>query len=130
MPRLLQIAVGAALVLHGLIHLMGTYVYMGFGRMESLPYKTTLLRGRWDLGERGIHLFGALWLIPLVGFCALGAGIAVRGWLPVTSLIAVTLVSLALTVLDWDVAYAGALLDGLILAALGWGPVLAAGGSR
>lgn len=130
MPRFLQIAVGAVLVLHGVIHMMGAYVYMGLGRIESLPYKTTLLGGRWDLGEHGTHLFGASWLVPLIGFCALGANLAVRGGLPVSALVAVTLFSLALTVLDWKVAYAGALLDGLILAASWGGPALATGGVR
>jgi hypothetical protein len=57
-------AAGVVLVLHGMIHLMGTTVYMKLGHVEASPYKTTLLGGRWDPGEGGMRVFGALWLIP------------------------------------------------------------------
>jgi hypothetical protein len=45
----------AALVLitHGLIHFMGTIVYMKLGEIPGFNYKTTLLNGRWDLGVFG-----------------------------------------------------------------------------
>jgi hypothetical protein len=110
------------LALHGLIHLMGTTVYMKLGTIAALPYKTTLLGGRWDLGERGMRAFGALWAVAAIGFVvaalALLAGWA--WWQP--ALLAVALFSLMLTALDWSNAYAGALINILILAALWLGP--------
>lgn len=39
------------LILHGLIHLMGTVTYMKLGVVEGLTYKTTLLDGRWELAR-------------------------------------------------------------------------------
>ena len=54
------------LVVHGLIHLMGTAVYMRFGEVKGLTYKTTLLSGHWELGEGGIRVFGALWVLPTI----------------------------------------------------------------
>jgi hypothetical protein len=42
----LVIGAAAVLALHGLIHLMGTTVYMQWSTIESFPYKTTLLAGR------------------------------------------------------------------------------------
>ena len=44
------------------------------------------------------------------------------GWQPL--LLGVTLLSLALTALDWDVAFAGVILNIVILALLGLGPRL------
>ena len=62
MSKILLIIVSIGLVLHGLIHLMGTTVYMKLGMIEGFGYKTTLLAGRFDLGAGGIAVFGALWV--------------------------------------------------------------------
>jgi hypothetical protein len=53
MARILIIGAVAVLVLHSLIHLMGTAVYMRLTTIEGFSYKTTLLGGRWDLGTSG-----------------------------------------------------------------------------
>jgi hypothetical protein len=68
MFKTMIIIASIVLVLHGLIHLMGTAVYMKLGTVEGLKYKTTLLGGRWDLGAGGIWVFGALWAVAAVGF--------------------------------------------------------------
>jgi hypothetical protein len=113
------------LVLHGLIHLMGTTVYMKLGTLEALPYKTTLLSGRWDLGEGGIRAFGALWAVAAIGFVvAAVALLAGWGWWQPT-LIWVALFSLVLTALDWSNAYAGVIINIVILAVLALGPRIA-----
>jgi hypothetical protein len=124
MQHLVIWAFAILLVVHGLIHLMGTTVYMKLGQIQGLPYKTTLLGGRWDLGERGIRVFGALWVLPAVGFVLAGAGLFVNhpawGSLAIVSCV----VSLVLTLLDVRAAFAGAILDVLILAAIWMGPIL------
>jgi hypothetical protein len=103
---------------------MGTAVYMKLVRIEGLPYKTTLLGGRWNLGGPGMRFFGALWALPAFGFVrggvALLAGHAM--WVPVV--VVTTLVSLLLTVLDFSAAYAGAILNAVILAMVWLGPVI------
>jgi hypothetical protein len=103
------------LVLHGLIHLMGTVTYMQLGTVQGLAYKTTLLNGRWDLGAGGIGIYGALWAVTAVGFIAIAATLPFgwRWWKPVLAGIAVF--SLILTALDWKVASAGAILNLVIL---------------
>ena len=115
MRKLLIDIAAVLLVLHGLIHLMGTTVYLQFGQIQGLPYKTTLLDARWDLGENGIRVFGALWVLPALGFVL--SAMALLGswasWQPL--LIGVTILSLALTVLDWSAAYAGAIFNVVIL---------------
>lgn len=110
------------LVVHGLIHLMGPAVYMRLFEIQDFSYKTTLLGGRWDLGENGISIFGAMWVIPAVGFIVISAALLTkwRWWKQV--LVAVALFSLVLTALDWSIAYAGAVLNIFILAVVGLRP--------
>jgi hypothetical protein len=124
MHTALLVAAVAILAIHGLIHLMGTTVYMKLGKIEELPYKTTLVGGRWELGESGIRVFGALWVVPAVGF-VLGALALAMGWdwwRPLV--VGMALVSLILTVLDWGVAYAGAITNAVILGVVLLGPSL------
>ena len=47
MLRIMLIVATIVLVLHGLIHLMGTAAYMKLAVIQQLPYKTTVLGGRW-----------------------------------------------------------------------------------
>jgi hypothetical protein len=118
MNRLVVGALAVLLVAHGLIHLMGTAVYLKLGRIEGLPYKTTLLGGRWDLGEEGMLAFGALWVLPAVGFVLAGAALWAGwpAWRPM--LVAVAAFSLVLTLLDWASAHAGAVINIVILGAV------------
>ena len=51
--KALEIIVAVVLALHGLIHFMGTAAYLKLADIQGLPYKTTVLAGRWDLGEAG-----------------------------------------------------------------------------
>ena len=125
MSRILFYSSVVFLVLHGLIHLMGTTVYMKLGRVEGLAYKTTVLGGRLDLGEGGIAVVGALWLLAALGFVAAAAAlVAGFGW-GAALLVGVTLLSLLLTVLDWNAAFVGAIFNLVILAVLFVGPRLA-----
>jgi hypothetical protein len=113
--RLVAGAFAVFLIIHGLIHLMGTTVYMKLGRIDGLPYKTTLLSGRWQLSEHGMRAFGALWVIPTLGFVLAGIALLanVAAWMPLA--VGAAVVSLVLTVLDLKAAYAGALLNLLVL---------------
>jgi hypothetical protein len=116
MIRIATFAAAFVLVVHGLIHLMGTAVYARHAEIKGLSYKTTLLSGHWELGEGGIRVFGWLWVLPAIGFAA--AALALPGgwgwWKPV--LIGATLLSLAITALDWSNAFMGAIVDIVILA--------------
>ena len=113
------------LVVHGLIHLMGTAVYMRLAEVRGLTYKTTLLSGDWELGENGIRVFGALWILPTIGFVAAALALAIGWgwWQPV--LLWTTLLSLALTGLDWRNAFMGAITDTAILVLLWLRPHIA-----
>ncbi len=125
MKKLVRVIIALVLALHGLVHLMGTAVYMKLGRVEGLTYKTTLLGGSLELGEGGMAVYGALWAVAAVGFLAAAAALAAgwRGWRPL--LVGVALFSLLLTALDWGVAYAGIAVNVAILAAVWLGPRIA-----
>lgn len=111
---------GFVLVAHGLIHLMGTTVYMRLGDVQGFSYKTTLLGGRWDVGTAGIGLFGLLWAVAAVGFIAASVGMLTGSSWWQAVLIAVSVFSLVLTGLDSSLAFAGVVVNLVILALLVW----------
>ena len=114
----MKIIAAIVLALHGLIHLMGTFAYLRILEIPSLPYKTIFLGGRIDLGEFGTGVFGALWGVAAIGFVV--ASIAMltnRSWWRLV-LLAVTLLSLVITILDSSLAFAGVVLNVLILLGL------------
>jgi len=106
-----------ALCVHGLIHLMGTVVYMGLGSLEGLPYKTTLA-GRWDVGGSGMTVFGMLWGVAGAAFVVAGIGLAsgASWWVQATA--GAAALSLVLSLLDWRIAYVAAAVDATVLAGL------------
>ena len=116
--KLLYIISGVILIGHGSIHLIGVGVYLRLAEIEGLTYKTTLLGGRWDLGTAGIGWFGGLWLVPVLGFVISAIGKMTKQDWWCSLILATTLFSLVITVLDYQVAYAGVLVNLLILAGL------------
>jgi len=100
---------------HGLIHFIGVVVYWQLAVLNEIPYKTTLLGDRWNIGDTGTRIFGLLWLIGAFGFVVTAAGMAFRTawWQPV--LLVTTLFSLVITILDWDAAKFGAITNIIIL---------------
>ncbi len=107
MKRFFVGAIAFALVIHGLIHLMGAVAYLRLGDIASLPYKTTVLNGALDIGEAGITLVGLAWGISAVLFVtAAYAVMATKAWWRGLLLSAVAS-SLFLSTLDYDLALAG-----------------------
>lgn len=122
----LLIGAAAVLMLHGLIHLMGTTVYMQWGTIEGFPYKTTLLGRRWALGASGMRLIGLLWLLAAAGTVIAGVGLLRHAtWVPPV-LLTTTLLSLLICTLDWNLAWRGAVIDVVILVLLAVAPRLGA----
>ncbi|APW98033.1 ABC transporter permease [Halobiforma lacisalsi AJ5] len=124
MKRTLTRIAAVAITIHGLIHLLGTGVYLELFELAELPYKTTLLGGVLDVGDSGIRVVGALNAVAAVGFVLSAAAMVTRWthWRPL--LFAVTVLSLVLTTLDWTVAFAGILANLAILAFLAAWPRL------
>lgn len=119
MNKMLVFAASAVLFLHGLVHLMGTAAYLRLAEVQGLPYKTALLSGRWEVGEVGIGLFGVLWAVAAAGFVLAAVALVFQHPWGRPVLLWTTLLSLVLTVLDWDVAKVGVVVNLVILAILG-----------
>jgi hypothetical protein len=118
MPSPLVYVAAAVLVLHGIVHLLGTGVYLGGFELEAFAYKTTLLAGAVDVGDLGMRLFGLLWGIASLGFAASAAAMLLDWQHWQLLLGGVTVLSLVLTGLDIDIAYAGFGVNLAIIAAL------------
>jgi hypothetical protein len=126
----LRIIAAIVLALHGLVHLMGTTSYLKLAQVQGLPYKTTVLGGRWNLGEVGIGVYGVLWAVAAVGFVVVAVAFLgdVAWWS--SALIGVALFSLVLTSLDLSVAFAGVIVNAVILLALWIVPLVLPAPSR
>ena len=125
MIRLLLIAVAVILMLHGLIHLMGFVAYWPLKELPEIAYKTTFLDGRLELGSNGTRIYSVLWLVTAVGFVFAGIAL-VTGWKWRQSLlVAVTLLSSVITVMDWTPAFRSAIINLVILGVILLGPQIA-----
>ena len=122
----LRLVFATVVALHGLIHLMGTTAYLKLGEVQALPYKTTVLGGRWDLGAGGTGAFGVLWTLCAIGFVLVAIAMVAQWPWWSGALVVVTLLSLLLTILDSGVAFAGIVVNLAILALVWFAPNLLA----
>lgn len=115
MLRILTILISIAIAVHGLIHLMGFVAYWPLREVSELPYKTSLLSGKLEVAAVGIRLFSLLWLLAATGFviAALALLFGRSWWAPL--MLVTALLSLAICILDWGVAYRGAIIDIVVL---------------
>ena len=120
----MRIVLAVLFVLHGLAHGVGFAVPWKLIESEDVTYRTTLLSGHLDVGDVGIRLVGILWLLVGLAFVATGVGAWLgQGWW-LRGAVAVAGVSLAMCVLGWPEARAGAALNVAILLVLSLGPHL------
>jgi hypothetical protein len=80
---------------HGIAHLVGFAVSWRLIQSAEVPFTTTLLNGRWDVGERGIRIVGGVWLAVAMA-CVIAAGSLATetlwAWRAVTLAVAASLV--------------------------------------
>jgi hypothetical protein len=106
------------IALHAMAHLPGVIVDWRLSTLPELPYRTTVLGGRLNLGHAGMRVMGALWLVAAVGFgiAAVAAGLQQPWWVALAAGAAV--LSLLLSLLAGPEAGYGVLVNVLILAAI------------
>ena len=78
----MRVALAGFLVLHGIAHLVGFVVPWRILQAEEMPYSTTLLAGRIEVGDLGAKIVGLVWLGLAVAFLV-GAGfvwVQRQGW--------------------------------------------------
>ncbi len=118
MLRTLSLILAVLAGLHGLIHLLGFLAYWPLAKFPELPYKTSLMNGRLELGSSGMRAYSLLWLLAALGFVAAAAALALGKpfWAPL--MLGAVLLSLVICVLDWAPAFRGALIDIALLVVL------------
>lgn len=121
---MMRIVIAIVLILHGLVHVLGFVTSWRLATIDGLPYTTTLLSGRVDIGEAGARVMGLLWLASAVGFVV--AGIALLTMFPLWQAVTlwVTLFSLAITFLGLPSSAFGVFVNILLAAYLLFGDKL------
>lgn len=117
----MRIALAVLFALHGIAHGVGFVASWRLAELEEMPYRTTLLAGRVDVGDVGVRTMGILWLVAGLTFLAVGLSVWRRqAWWPSLA-IGVTLFSLVLCVLGWPDSRIGVAVNVAILVLLALG---------
>jgi hypothetical protein len=121
---LINVLVAIYLIVHGIIHVIGFVTNFQIAEFEEITYSTTVLDGRLEIGDVGARVLGIVWLLVAVAFVVSGVAIffSPSWWWSFT--LAVTVVSLILTILGWPDARFGVLANVVILVFLFIGPRL------
>ncbi len=114
----MRTAIALLMALHGIAHLPGFLNSWELVTLEEIPYHTTVLSGRLDVGDVGIRALGVLWLAAAVTFAvAAGGALAHAGWwIPWAA--GAALGSLILSAVEWPEARIGVAVNAFLLAAL------------
>ena len=112
------VALAVLMLLHGIAHLPGFFSPWQLATLAEMPYDTTLLAGRLDVGESATRLLGLVWLATSVLFVVASCGAVLhRGWWAGVAMVAIA-ASLALCVLEWPAARIGVPVNLAIVAAI------------
>ena len=114
----MRYAIALLLLAHGIAHVPGFAVPWRLLSSPEMPYTTTILSGRWDVGPTGIRVVGIAWLVAGVMFVA--AAVAYARYLPssVMLITSVAVASLALCVLNWPLSRIGFFVNLVIILGL------------
>ena len=107
-------AIAALLLLHGMAHFVGVAGSWDLLPREQRAHRTTILRGRLDLGARGMQIWGFAALALVV--VAVGGFLAQPWWVTAAAVAAGT--SLLLTLAELPDARLGVLINVGVLALL------------
>ena len=117
---MIKILFAVFLFLHGIAHLVGFVVPWRIMRVEEMPYKTTLLAGKIDVGDWGIKATGLIWFILATGFFLLGLNVFFKWYEGEVIPYILSLLSLVMCVLGWPDAKIGIAANLFIVSFLIW----------
>lgn len=117
---MIQTIAAVLLALHGVIHLIGFVVPWHIAALEGFAYRTTAFNGAWEVGDAGVRLIGLVWLGLAIGFVVAGYGIWRRGPWAVGLTGVLAILSLIVCVVGLPETVAGLVINGVILAAVGY----------
>ena len=113
-----RILLAALLLAHGVAHLPGFAVPWRLLTSNELPYRTTILAGRVDVGDTGVKALGLGWAALALLFIALAVSVWLRVPAARTGIVIVAAASLAMCVLGWPDAKIGIIANVIVLALL------------
>jgi hypothetical protein len=112
----MRILLAVILFAHALAHVPGFVVPWRLATLQAMPYRTTLFGGHVDVGDAGIRVVGALWLVAALAVAAAGVAVLARApWWTAATVIAASF-SLALSVAGWPQARIGVFVNIAIIA--------------
>lgn len=126
----MRYAFSLLLAVHGIAHVPGFLVSWRLMQSQELAYKTTVLAGRLDVGDGGIRVVGAAWLVTAALLLAVAVGVAVRARWAEALMPGVVLMSLVLCVLELPHSRIGLVVNVVALLFLAVHPTLGAGALR
>src|SRR5687767_14447444 len=105
------------MILHGFAHMVGFVGALGLS--SQIPYKTTIMSGRVEVGAIGMRLMGVLWLLAALAFVFVGlAAWAKQSWWMEAS-IGLAAASLMLCIAELPDARIGMAINTILIAAIG-----------
>lgn len=114
----MRLALAILMALHGIAHMVGFAGSWQLAASSDLPYKTTVLNGRLDLGDKGIRALGVLWVVAALAFVFVAAGAVLdAGWWAKAAVVT-AVGSLALTLLELPAARIGLVLNLFLITVL------------
>jgi hypothetical protein len=117
----MRLAFALLLTAHAIAHLPGFLVsWRLMDGQRDLQYRTTIFGGAVDVGRVGIRIIGLLWL--LAGFGVAYAAIQFFKWTDLAwpAAWAATAFSTIMTLVGWPDSKVGAVMNGVVFAALTW----------
>lgn len=96
------------LALHGLVHILGAVAYWDIATVDALRAP--------EIAPVLVRILGALWLVPALGFISLAYGIWRSTEWRRNVVVAMAMLSMILGIVAWPDAWAGMLIDSILLA--------------
>lgn len=118
---MIRFALGLALAVHGLVHLIGFVVPWRLAEVPGFSPTTAAVWGRVELGPLGAQLLGIGWLLGALGFLAAAVGVWLGAawahpWMAISAA-----ASIVLCIFGAPAASAGLVVNLALLGALGAG---------
>ncbi len=112
---MLKILVSAFFTFHGLVHLIGFFVNWKIISVETMPYATSVLAHKIEVGATGIRIIGLLWVVAAGLWIVAGVGLMALApwWLAMT--VVALLFSTVMCILGWPDARYGLLINLIIV---------------
>ncbi|MFC2156301.1 hypothetical protein ACFLT9_00560 [Acidobacteriota bacterium] len=110
----MKIVVAIFIFIHGFAHIVGFLAYWKILKNPDMPYKTTIIFDKVNVGDVGMRILGVIWLLTAVAFAYVGYGVLTQMPLWLSYAWIVTAISMALCISGWPETKFGVIANVLI----------------